>query len=55
MTKKIELILSALFMGGLCGYTLIHPEKYHLCIPILHGICFLIAMYLLLTLDKDEK
>ena len=55
MSKKIELILSALFMGGLCGYTLIHQEKYHLCIPILYGICFSIAMYLLLTLEKDKK
>ena len=52
MTKKIELILSALFTGILGIYSYLHPLKYHIFIPIMFGILFILAIYLLVTLDK---
>jgi hypothetical protein len=53
-TLKLKYVLGSIIMGLITLISVQQPEKYHVLIPIIFGILFLVSISLMLS-DKNTK
>ena len=50
---KTKYIIGTLVLGIICIFSVIHPERYHIFIPIIFGTLTIFSIVTLIT-DKKE-
>ena len=55
MKFKLKTYIGSILMGSITIYSGLHPEKYHIAIPILFGILTCLSIGLLLTYEQIQN